>query len=138
MIKCRLRLEQLEQRDTPGAIVQIPAYAGAIELDIQTAQAHGLDQPPGQTASISGLVTHFGSGAPLSGVTITLTKESGSLATFTTTTNSDGAYSLSGLPPGVYGVTASLPGYDTQAVTVLEISVHNTSFDFTLHRGVGA
>jgi hypothetical protein len=130
MIRNRLGVERLEDRANPGATPGNP-FAGAHELDIQDAPALHL-QPPGMTASISGVVTDYATNAPLLGATITLTKLTGVAATFTTTTNRDGSYSLTGLPPGPYSITVEMPGYGSQGATVLEINAHNTSLDFAI------
>ncbi len=69
--------------------------------------------------SISGLVTV--EGAPLSGVTITLTGKSKAK----TTTGADGSYSFSNLLNGTYTVTPKMSGY-TFTPTKISVTISNT------------
>ncbi len=67
-----------------------------------------LETPPVGTSSISGKVTNR-DGAPLVGVTMTLTDAAGSVVA-ATTTDGTGSYRLPGLADGTYTVTPSLTG----------------------------
>ena len=72
-----------------------------------TTQNMGLTIAP-KTASISGTVKDKKKSKPLEGVTITV---KGEKATITTTTDSAGSYSFTGLEPGKYTLTATLKDY---------------------------
>jgi uncharacterized surface anchored protein len=64
-----------------------------------------VDEGVYQSASVGGTVAQGGSG--LAGVTVTLSDFSGDV--FTATTASDGTYSITGLPVGLYFVTMTAP-----------------------------
>src|SRR3989304_9405660 len=72
-----------------------------------TTQSIGLTIAP-KTASISGTVTDKKKSKPLEGVTITVKGEN---ATNTTTTDSAGSYSFTGLELGKWTLTATLKDY---------------------------
>jgi hypothetical protein len=74
---------------------------------------------PPATYSISGTITQSGGGA-LSGVTVTLSGD----ATGTTTTDSNGNYSFTGLANGGYTITPSMTGY-TFSPTSIGVTVNN-------------
>lgn len=74
--------------------------------------------PRGPTGTLSGTVTNAGSGAAISGATITVTGGTNR----TTTTNASGQYSLT-LPVGSYSVSASMFGFVTQ--TAPSVTVNN-------------
>jgi len=61
--------------------------------------------------SVSGQVTDSSTGNPVAGATVTLSTGA------TTTTDSSGNYSFTGLAPGAYSVTGTDPNYSTQPVT---------------------
>jgi hypothetical protein len=65
------------------------------------------DAPPGTTGTVSGIVTAKVGGAPLAGVTVTV---SGS-ASMSATTGADGSYRLDGIAPGAVTVSATRSGY---------------------------
>jgi Ca-activated chloride channel family protein len=75
---------------------------------------------PAAMASLTGTVEDP-SKALIPGVTVTATNASTGAAN-TVVTNESGAYSLSGLLPGSYNVTASIPGFQTQTVTNLSMA----------------
>jgi hypothetical protein len=90
--------------------------AGAILLSLLTAVLAFS-----QNAQLAGIVTDP-SGALVPGVTITVTNTDTGVVT-TTLTNEAGAYSFPSLQPGkAYRVTASLPGFQTQTVTAIELA----------------
>jgi hypothetical protein len=82
--------------------------------------------------SVSGRVTEGGVG--LSGVTVTVTKSSDNSVVATTTTASDGTYTVTGLPAGGnYTITPSLAFYTFTPPnrTVTNLLANQTNFDFT-------
>jgi hypothetical protein len=72
-----------------------------------------------QNAQLGGSVSDP-AGALIPGVTITATN-TGTGVTTTTVTNDSGAYTFPSLQPGVYRVSAELPGFQTSTVTNLEL-----------------
>jgi hypothetical protein len=66
--------------------------------------ANYLESPITQ---ISGHITDVNSGAPLAGVTVTLSNGA------TTTTDASGAYAFSGLATGTYTVSSAPPGHNS-------------------------
>ncbi|HTY42350.1 MAG TPA: carboxypeptidase regulatory-like domain-containing protein [Thermoanaerobaculia bacterium] len=89
-------------------------------------------------ATISGIVTDSASGAPLEGATVQAQTgaEATSQAIKRATTDSTGAYSLSGLDPGDYQVSARKDGYQlkTQALT---LGGDPATLDLALDPGAG-
>lgn len=86
----------------------------------------------GTTYSISGTITSSGTG--LSGVTVSCSPSCGS-----TTTNSTGQYTLSGLSNGTYTITPSKSGY-TFSPTSKNVTINNnnvTGVDFTATGSTG-
>jgi hypothetical protein len=72
-----------------------------------------------------------GVGSPLAGASITTTP--GGLSA---TSNASGAYSLSGVPVGIYQVSASRAGYATETKAGVEVRADEiTTVDFTLFPG---
>jgi hypothetical protein len=72
----------------------------------------------GKSAAISGTVTDQ-TGAVLAGATVTITNSAGFKQT--TTSNGQGVYGVSGLPPGTYDVSVSAPnfkGFQAPGVTL--------------------
>ncbi|MGA9673244.1 MAG: carboxypeptidase regulatory-like domain-containing protein [Terracidiphilus sp.] len=84
--------------------------AGVVAVQGQTpASAPQASPPPTTTATLRGHITDP-SGALIPGATITITTSAGGTVK-TTTADSAGAYSISGLAPGGYIVQASFPGF---------------------------
>jgi hypothetical protein len=73
----------------------------------------------GQNAQLGGTVSDP-SGALIPGVTITATNTATGVAT-NTITNESGTYTFPSLQPGVYRVSAALPGFQTSTVTNLDL-----------------
>jgi hypothetical protein len=69
------------------------------------------------TGSISGMVTDPG-GKPLAGSTVTITSDQG---TKTQATEADGRFRFPYLTPGIYSLTAALPGYITADCEDIEV-----------------
>src|SRR5438876_5686058 len=72
-----------------------------------------------QNAQLGGIVTDP-TGALVPGVTITATNTATGVNT-TTLTNESGAYTFPSLQPGVYRVSAELPGFQASTVANLEL-----------------
>src|SRR6185436_20149603 len=66
-----------------------------------------------QACYLNGTVTDYSSGAPLNGVTVTITNASGATAT----TNLSGVYATGYATQGIYSVTFSKTGYSTKTIT---------------------
>ena len=82
--------------------------------------------PSQTTGSISGTVTNDNNSAGISGATVsTDTGQS-------TTTGSDGAYSLSNVPTGTHSVTASAAGFQSQTASVSVTDSGTTTINFSL------
>src|SRR5579872_806567 len=62
------------------------------------------------------------SGAPMPGVQVSIA-DVGSIANRTVTTDTDGFYNVPALPPATYEMTVSAPGFVTQVMTFINISV---------------
>jgi len=91
--------------------------------------ALGLSQS--SNATLSGTVSDSAK-ALIPGVTISATNTETGVVT-TGITNESGTYSLSGLLPGVYKVTAELPGFQTQSFTDVRLgNAAQARLNFTL------
>jgi iron complex outermembrane recepter protein len=91
-------------------------------------------QSPAPTATISGVVSDA-TAAVVPGVTITATHQVTNVSQ-TTTSGNDGSYSLA-VPPGMYNVTASLPGFRRVTQTVEANGGTANRLDFSLHAALG-
>ena len=84
-----------------------------------------------QNGGIAGVVRDA-RGVPMSGATVTVTNQATS-ASSRATTVADGRYAVSGLAPGAYTVSASLPGVRRQSYRDIQIVADATvSLDFAL------
>src|ERR1700688_3333950 len=53
-----------------------------------------------------------------------------------TSTESDGAYNLAGIPPGIYEIKTSKDGFQTEVFKNIELTLNRTlTYDITLHVG---
>ena len=86
-----------------------------------------------QNGQLGGIVTDP-TNALIPGVTITATNTATGVNT-TTLTNDSGAYTFPSLQPGVYRVSAELPGFQTSTVTNLELGPVATRQNFQLKIG---
>src|SRR5215468_2284894 len=86
-----------------------------------------------QNAQLGGSVSDP-AGALIPGVTITATN-TGTGVTTTTVTNDSGSYTFPSLQPGVYRVSAELPGFQTSTVTNLELGPIAVRQNFQLQIG---
>lgn len=81
-----------------------------------------------QTASISGTVVELASKQPIEGASITIEG-----TTIGARSRADGTYSILGVPPGIYIVTAKRVGYGQQQVTNVAVGASQTRrLDFQL------
>ena len=85
----------------------------------------------------SGKLTNALNGQGISGATIKLRQNwnatSGEYFDYTTTTNSSGRYTISGIPVGYYTVEASIDGYVTGYSNIIVLSQNQRdNFDFTI------
>jgi len=78
------------------------------------------------TGSITGTVTNANTGAAISGATVAVTGGP------TTTTNSSGVYTISGLNAGTYTVTVSKSGYTSKSASVSVTAGQTTTKNFAL------
>ena len=74
--------------------------------------------------TITGTVTDSLTADPLSGVAITIKQGASTIATTTTATN--GTYTVSSLPPGTYSVQAALTNYTTQTISSITVTSDTT------------
>src|SRR6185295_10812279 len=82
-------------------------------------------------ATLSGTVSDSAK-ALIPGVTVTAVNTETSVAS-TSISNESGTYSISGLLPGIYKVTAELPGFQTQSFTDVRLgNAAQARLNFTL------
>lgn len=109
----------------------VGAFLTVGPLCAATALAQNVASPSGTTqaaAAVRGTATD-NTGAPLAGVTVTLSGASSQ----STTTSSSGAYAFAGVPAGVYTITASKSGYQgATAVEVALVAGQSAKLDVTL------
>ena len=124
----------------PGSYV-LEAYAanyqtgtaGVIMLAGQTKTANfSLEPNPG---TISGTVTGAVSGLPIPGASIHVIYEDSIIDS--TLTDSSGNYTVTGLIPGSYSVTASKVNYDTGVTGAIVSAGQTTTVDFALEPNPG-
>ena len=85
----------------------------------------------GQASQVGGIVQDP-SKALIPGVTITLANNATGVVT-TQVTNEAGAYTFQSVQPGVYKLTATLPGFKTSVVNELPVgTTTQVRWDFTL------
>jgi Ca2+-binding RTX toxin-like protein len=84
-------------------------------------------------AAVAGVVTD-GTGAPIAGATVTVTRTIGDPGSVAAegTTDATGAYRIEDLPPGPYVVTVAAPGHTSQQRPISLARGATTTADFTL------
>jgi alpha-tubulin suppressor-like RCC1 family protein/uncharacterized surface anchored protein len=97
--------EQYMDQACPAAACPPPLTATPVTV-ANGATTSGIDFALTPAGSISGTVTDAGSGAPLSGVTVTIYSAAGT-SIGSATTNPSGAFTRTGLAPGTYYVRTS-------------------------------
>lgn len=106
-----------EARATPrGLELETVVEQGAEVREVRTASGRILAEAVG--ATLQGVVSRAGDGAPIEGAEVTLPALSR-----TTTTASDGAFRLTGLPGGTFAVRITRAGYQAPADQPLDRSV---------------
>ena len=85
----------------------------------------GNNLAPPATGAVAGTVTDADTADPIEGATVTADG-------YSTTTDSDGIYTLANLPVGSYTVTASATGYTDQSKTADVLEDQTTEVNFTL------
>jgi Carboxypeptidase regulatory-like domain len=89
-------------------------------LQLQGPQLQGplslRDGPPVklEPASVDGIVVDSQTKQPMAGVTVLAVDRSGSGAQVITVTGNDGRFAFHGIPPGLYTIEASRPGYSPE------------------------
>ena len=87
------------------------------------------------TGSVGGNV-HDASGAVLPGVTVTVRGPSLQKESVAALSGANGAYRVALIPPGVYDVTAALPGFTPQTRKDVEVAINQqTTLDFSMAVG---
>jgi protocatechuate 3,4-dioxygenase beta subunit len=95
-----------------------PGVAPAIVVQTRPAATSIIVNKDAKTATLTGTVTDQ-TGAVLAGATVTITNASGFKQT--ASTNAQGVYAISGVPPGTYDLSVSAPNFkpfQTSALTV--------------------
>lgn len=86
-----------------------------VRIDIDT------EPTVAQLGSISGRVTDSASGNPIEGALITATLQDNPSIAGQSTSNSNGEYSITGLPPGIYDVAGTASSYQPKTSTGLTV-----------------
>lgn len=108
---------------TPGDSTSIATATRTYKLEV-----YG---DPLVAGSIAGTVTALQTGAPVAGAPVTVTYPSGAPAG-QTTTDAGGTYTVGGLPPGTYRVTASGPELEPQTQLATVEPEQTDTVDFVL------
>lgn len=106
---------------------RVVTVSGATTQDVQIS-----------TAGITGTVVEDGSGTPLEGAVVQVEtgKETSTLAMKSASTDSSGNYSIDGVDPGTYQVTARKSGYQLKTQTAT-VSTDPAQANFSLTKGSG-
>ena len=93
-----------------------------------------LDLTTSGDGSISGSITDASTSAPVQGAAVQV---DGGMASVSTTSKSDGTYSVRGMPADAYSVTVTAPGYlpATVNTTTLATSKSNATYSVALQPG---
>ena len=102
--------------DGPGGVPNQATGWGEIDALAAVQTAQGICSSAG---TIEGSVTNAETNAFLEGVTVTL--DSGAAISQSVTTDAAGEFSISAIPEGSYAMTASAPGFLTQAISDVDV-----------------
>ena len=103
--------ELYDDKPCPGMVCS-RGVAGTNVIVTENTVTSGINFALAAGGTITGAVTAAAGGAPLAGVTVQLYNLAGSSTFITSTTNTAGVYSLSGLPGGAYWlITTNTLGY---------------------------
>jgi thermitase len=121
--------------DVPPGTYQVVASkegyeSSSLTIDVlsgNTAVADFSLNPIIVSGSITGSVTDAQDGSPIVGAAV-------SDGTKTATTDASGEYTIAGVPPGDYEVTASKEGYESSTSSVTVVSGGSSVLDFSLNQ----
>ncbi len=119
---------------TNTIIVPVPSGAttGPVFVTVNGATSNGQTFTVGEVSTITGTVSRMSDGASISGAQIKAIQSG--VVKGTTTSGSNGAYSLTNLLVGTYDVQASAGGHDTQTKTGQQITAQSSNtINFTLN-----
>ncbi len=116
-----------------------PDSTGTVTVEVSTAGyttgSAAIIVSTGPTGSVSGTVTEYGSGDPVTDVNITLYNSSVDPETnppaFSTSTDTGGSYSITGIPVGEYTFRAHKYGYQPHVATIT-VTGGSQTHDITL------
>ncbi len=86
-----------------------------------------------KTGSISGMVLHETTDAPLAGANVSVRVEGDTPVTVTVPSDMDGSYYMPNVPAGTYSVTAALDGFNTSTVTGVVVESGVTTENVDIH-----
>ncbi len=98
--------------------------AGAVVVAAMLGAIWSTPAVAGQTGVLSGKITSATTGAPLANVKVSAVAATG---TYTTSTNSTGFFSITGVTSDTYTVTFSLNGYDPLSVQGINVFADQTA-----------
>ena len=99
------------RHNRPGSRFAVSVVVAGWILAVATG-LQGQTAVPSQEASVAGTTTALGGSVQLPGVSIVVADSIAGDVVATTTSDGEGRFELSGLPSGIYVVTASLAGFD--------------------------
>ena len=120
-----IRVSALGYQDSETQVAVTPGVSVVHDIPLTR------DESP--TGDVAGVVTHSTTGLPMPGVVITAFHLDDGLRIYDTT-DEEGRYALTGVPPGNYRIWASVPfHYSTSEVVVVESGIENAlTLDFVL------
>lgn len=101
-------------------------YSQNVSITPASTQTIEIIMESEQTGNLSGVVTISGTQTPLAGVTVALNN------VLTVSTDSQGVYHFTNIPPNTYTLTATKTGYDSHTVSVTIHGGQNNQYNFAL------
>ena len=101
------------------------ATTGPVVVTVGGASSNGVTFTVLTTGAIAGTITKYDDGTPLNGALVEALQSSTVIASTTSTTN--GSYSVGSLAPGTYDVRVSATGYATHLSTGISVVAGGTS-----------